>query len=301
MQPVSRAVLYLCLTAVFWGGAFVAGKIALAHLPPLTVAFWRFALGTVAIVVIWLRREGFPSLPRTGRAWAGVAGFGLFGVFGYNWFFFKGLALVEAGAAALVVTTNPALTALACSLLFRERLSAMKLLGFGLAAFGALTVLAGGDWSRLLTLRLGPGAGLLAVAVLCWVAYVVLGKIILTTVSPLAANAAAFVVALPFLAVSARLEAPLSAAFAAPWQTWGAIAFMGVLSSALAFVWFSEGIRVLGASRTSVFIYLVPGFSLLFARAFLGEPISLPKVLGGGLVVAGVVLTNLPVQSKPNT
>lgn len=290
-RPAGPVVL-LTFAALFWGGAFVAGKIALGHLPPLTTAFWRFALGTATLLAVWAHREGPGTLPRTWAAWWGLASLGLSGVFAYNWFFFKGLALTEAGAAALVITTNPALTALLSALLLGERLSPGKLAGFILAAAGALVVLSGGHLSRLLSLHLGPGAGLLGAAVCCWVAYVLLGRVVLRGVSPLTATTAAFALGLPFLGVAAGREAPLASVFAAPAEAWAALLFMGLFSSAIAFLWFYEGVRALGASRASVFIYLVPGFALLFSHWLLGEPVTGPKVAGGGLVLVGVALTS---------
>jgi drug/metabolite transporter (DMT)-like permease len=288
----------LTLTALFWGGAFVAGKIALASLGPLTVAFWRFALGAAVLVPVWALREGWAARPREARAWAGLAGLGVLGVFGYNWLFFRGLALVEPGAAALVITTNPALTALVSSVFLGERLAPTKVLGFALAASGALVVLSGGNLEALVHARLGPGAGLLGLAVLCWVAYIVLGKVVMGGVSPLTATTGSFVLGLPLLAAEAWREAPLGAVLAAPVPAWVAIGFMGVCSSALAFLWFYEGVKALGAARASVFIYLVPGFALALSHLLLGEAVSLPKIAGGTLVVAGVLLASLRSGSR---
>lgn len=300
MPPAPRRASYLLLTltAVFWGGAFVAGKVALASLGPVTVAFWRFAVGAALLVPVWARREGFSRLPRRRRDWLGLAALGLVGVWGYNWFFFQGLALVEPGAAALVVTTNPALTALVSSVVLGERLSPRRVLGFALAASGALVVLSGGDPGALLALRLGPGAGLLGLAVVCWVAYVVLGRVVMRGVSPLLATAGSFVLGLPLLLLGALAEGPLGSAFSSPSAAWAAVLFMGVCSSALAFLWFYEGVASLGAARASVFIYLVPAFALGLSRLLLGEAVTLPKVLGGALVVAGVGLTSLGPRSK---
>jgi len=281
----------LTLAAVFWGGAFVAGKIALRDVTPLATAFWRFAIGAAVLAWIWFRREGPASLPRTTRGWAGLLVLGLSGVFAYNWFFFKGLALTEAGAAALVITTNPALTALCSALLLGERLSATRVAGFALAASGAFVVLSGGHLERLLSLRLGAGAGYLGAAVLCWVAYVLLGKVVLRETAPLTATAAAFALGTPLLGLGAWAEGGLVAALGAPWQAWVALLFMGVFASALAFLWFYEGVVALGAARASVFIYLVPGFALFFAHLLLGEAVTGPKILGATLVVSGVALT----------
>lgn len=291
-RPTGPALAKLTLAALFWGGAFVAGKIVLRDVAPVAAAFWRFAVGTAVLAWFWARRTGPADLPRTCRGWAALAALGVSGVFAYNWFFFQGLALAEAGAAALVITTNPALTAVGSALLLGERLSAVRVMGFSLAVFGALVVLSGGDPHRLLSLRLGPGAGFLGAAVVCWVAYVLLGKLVLRGVSPLTATAAAFAFGTLLLGLGAQAEGGLLAALGAPWQAWAALLFLGVFSSALGFLWFYEGVAALGAARASVFIYLVPGFALLFSHVLLGEAVTGPKVLGGALVVGGVVLTS---------
>jgi drug/metabolite transporter (DMT)-like permease len=297
-SDLRKPVFLLFLTSVLWGASFVAGKIALAHMAPASAAFWRFALGTATLVPIWLWKGGPAVLPRRARDYGGLVVLGIFGIFGYNWFFFQGLQHVEPGAAALVVTTNPALTAIVSALLLRETLSPLKTLGFLLAAAGALVVLTGGVLGNLLTLRFGPGSGLLALAVLSWVAYVVLGRVVMATVSPLTATTAAFVVGLPLLAAAAAAEGSLTLSMHAPPGAWAAITFMGVLCSGLAFLWFYEGVSVLGAARASVFIYLVPGFALLTSHWVLGESLTAAKLAGGGLVLLGVALTSLPSRSR---
>jgi drug/metabolite transporter (DMT)-like permease len=54
------------------------------------------------------------------------------------------------------------------------------------------------------------------------------------------------------------------------------------------------GVQRIGASRTAVFINLVPVLGVAFATALLGEPVLASVVIGGLLVIAGVALTNRP-------
>ncbi len=299
MNRAAAPRLRLVGAAAFWGGAFVAGRIALAHLTPLTAAFWRFALGLAVLGPVWARLEGPAALPRRPRAWVGLAAVGFTGIFAYNWLFFRGLATTEAGAAALVITTNPALTALLAAVLLRERLSPGRVGGFALAAAGALVVLSGGAWARFAALDLGPGAVDLGLAVLCWVAYTLLGRLLLRGLSPLTVTTAAFAFGVPLLAAGALTEAPLATVLDAPAEVWAALGFLGACSSALGFLWYFRGVQELGAGRASVFIYLVPGFALLGARVLLGEPVSGAKLFGGLLVIAGVALTAGPRPGGP--
>ena len=65
-----------------------------------------------------------------------------------------------------------------------------------------------------------------------------------------------------------------------------------MLGTAVAFVWYYEGIRQLGAARTVVFNNLVPIFGVLLGWLVLGEPVSASLIIGGGMALAGVFLVN---------
>jgi drug/metabolite transporter (DMT)-like permease len=70
------------------------------------------------------------------------------------------------------------------------------------------------------------------------------------------------------------------------------VLFVGVLNSALAFLWYYEGVARLGAMRSSAYINLVPVSGVALSALLLGERASLPMLAGGALVIAGLVLLN---------
>ena len=72
------------------------------------------------------------------------------------------------------------------------------------------------------------------------------------------------------------------------------LAFLGCLGTAVAFVWYYQGIMQLGAPRTVVFNNLVPIFGVLLSWLILSEPMSWSLVLGGSVAVLGVFLVNRP-------
>lgn len=267
----------------------MAGKIAMTAMGPMSTAFWRYLIATACLLPFAWRgvRDGMKTRE-------GVFEFlllGLTGIFAYHWFFFKGLQYESAGTTALVITTNPALTALLSALIYKERLSPLRLMGFSLAFFGALLVLGNGDLEKILALDFGHGALLLGLAVAVWSVYVLLSKKAVKRVSAVTATAASFAFGLPMLFVAALLEAPLASALAAPPKAWVAVAFMGIFCSSVAFALFLKGVEKIGATRASVFIYLVPAFAIFFAYFILGETITPEKLMGGGVIVAGVWLT----------
>jgi len=71
-----------------------------------------------------------------------------------------------------------------------------------------------------------------------------------------------------------------------------AILYLGVLGTAVAFVWYYRAVQVLGPARTVIFNNLVPVFGATFGVLLLGEPLSASMILGGILAVSGVMLVS---------
>ena len=79
---------------------------------------------------------------------------------------------------------------------------------------------------------------------------------------------------------------------AATEEAWLAIVYLGAGGTALAFVWYAQGLARLGPARTSVFNNLVPVFGVLLGTWVLGEPLLASMVVGGCIALIGVSLTN---------
>jgi drug/metabolite transporter (DMT)-like permease len=86
-----------------------------------------------------------------------------------------------------------------------------------------------------------------------------------------------------------------------PWaltaQVYGAIAFLGLGATVLAYVWYFKGVAELGAGTAASYISLVPVFGVLSSVAYLGESVDTSLLVGGALAVAGVVTMNVARQS----
>ena len=95
-----------------------------------------------------------------------------------------------------------------------------------------------------------------------------------------------------FLAVAAARERAHYQADAFTFDVWASLLCLGVLGTALALVWYYEGIRRLGTARTVVFNNLVPVSGMSLGWLVLGEPLSASLVLGGVLAITGVFLVN---------
>jgi len=290
-----KVYLKLWLTAVFWGGAFVAGRHVSQHLGPCAIAFLRFATASVLLLALTRWKEG--RWPRLNRPQAySILMLGMTGILAYNVMFFKGLSLIEAGRASLIIATTPAFIALASAVLLAERLGAVRIAGILLSISGAAVVVSRGRLGPSLIDGVGLGELLIFGCVLSWVAYSLLGKAVMRTLSPLVAVTYSVVTGTAVLLVSAWLEGLGTSIARASVLDWLAITYMAVFATVVGFVWFYEGVKHVGATRAGLFINLVPIFAVLLAFLILHEPITWSLALGTILVLSGLCLTNNPLS-----
>ncbi|MBB5366671.1 MULTISPECIES: DMT family transporter [unclassified Janthinobacterium] len=296
--PASLVYIKLIFVALFWGGTFIAGRVLAQQMPPMTAASGRFSVAVVLLLLLaWKFEGGLPRLDR--KQVLTTAALGLTGFFLYNLFFLAALARMPAGRTALFVALNPIVTALASAVLLRERLGSIKWLGIVLAFCGTAIVITHGDLAGLLH-GTGGGIGAGEVFMFCgissWAAYTLIGRVALKGLSPVAATTYAAMWGLAFLLVGAAFEFPTVPWRSFGWQVWASIAYMGLFGTVIGFVWYYEGVKALGPSRTAVFNNLVPVFGILLAAALLGEPVLVSMLVGGAVTIAGVVLTNRKVM-----
>ena len=288
--------LKLALMGVCWSGVFPAISIVLQSMGLFTSVFLRFASAALLLLVLlWLRERRLPRL--SPRELVLVVGLGLLGISVYNTLFTAGLALVEASRAALIVPTNPAFTALFAALLLKERLGRTRALGVALCVLGALWVLARGDPRSFASLELGVGELILVLCIFIWSAYTLLGRVALSTLSPLALTAYVMAAGAIPLALPASVEGASLAAVT--WKSWAAFAYLVVFGTVIPFLWFYEGVKALGAARASQFINLVPPLAVLESIWLLDESFSPALLVGIALVVAGLYFTNKPRSARP--
>lgn len=284
-------VLKLLLTAVVWGGTFIAGRIVAGTVEPYSAAFLRF-LSAVLLLLFFTRRiEGRLPLLKQDQILP-ILLLGASGVFAYNVFFFKGLKLVAAGRAAVIIATNPIAIALLSAIFFKERLTMVKSAGVVLSVSGAVIVISKGNMAGLLGPAIGPGELYIFFCVLSWAAFSIIGKTVLKGMSPLAAITWSAIVGTILLFIPACLHGLLQHLRQYPVYAWLGILYLGFFGTVLGFVWYYEGIRAIGPTRASLYINFVPVSAVILAFAMLGEPLTKSLLAGTILVSLGVYLSH---------
>ncbi len=282
---------YAKLVAVpaIWGGTFIAGRVLALAVPAAVGSLLRFVVAVVALLAAacWLE-GGLPRLTR--RQLLGTLLLGATGIFAYNLFFLGALARLPASRTSLIIALNPIVTIAAASLLLGERMSARRWFGVAVALVGVWIVVSRGDVLGSVGGAVGLGELLMFGGVCSWAAYTLIGRRVLAGLTPLAATTWASLWGVGLLALAAAPDLHDLGTDDLTLPVVLSVLYLGVLGTAVGFVWYYQAVQRLGASRTVIFNNLVPVFGATFGVLLLGEPLLPSMLLGGAIAVAGVML-----------
>lgn len=283
----------LILTMIFWGGTFLAAKFVSTHTTPFIAAFIRFVVASLGFILI-LGKNGIGKITRSHLRSHGIFLFllGMTGIFSYNFFFFKGLSIIEAGRASVIVAMNPVFINILAVILFGEEFNLVKLAGVLLSVSGAILVITRGEVSALWQDGIGKGEWYILGSMSSWVIYSLLGKKVMKALTPLQTSAYSVFIGTMALAVPAAIDLMNGYSIPVGVMDWLSLVYLGIFGTVLGFLWFYEGIQVIGAGKASIFINLVPINAMFMSAVIFHEEIPLIIVAGTLLVLSGVILTN---------
>jgi drug/metabolite transporter (DMT)-like permease len=272
--------------AGIWGANFTVVKFGTRVLAPLAFNGVRVALAALALAAIAAARKGpWPSARELATLVAlGVVGNGL-----YQVLFIEGVARTRASDAALVISAGPAFIALLGWARGTERLRRRAWLGIALSIGGVALVVLGGSAASVGESTL-LGNALVVAGSLCWAVFTVLLKPYTDRVDGVRLSAATMLGgAVALLAVASPSIAATDWGAVGP-SAWGAIVYGGIAGLVIAYLFWYRGVRVLGPTRTAMYLNLQPVVALLVAWAALGERPGLPQLFGAAGVMAGLLL-----------
>ena len=288
--------LKLLAVAVIWGLGWVAGRVAALEIPPFTAGWVRYIIA-VSCFLMFLKITNQWIIPSRDQ-WKIITAIGFLSTFLYKAFLMYRMKCNAAGDASLMITFNPLFTAILAVPFLGEKFD--KRLGLGLlSAVCGVAVIAW--YSPNVDLPVNErllGDALIAMSALSWACTTILMKKAMTgenPMSPLHLTVWSSVVGLLIQTPAviweySQVGPPTDATF----EGWAWLAFLAIFSTVLSYVWFADGIRVIGAGRSAMYVYLVPIFGILSGWLLLDEKLGLSLIASFILIVGGVYLA----QSK---
>lgn len=274
----------LVLVVAIWASTFINIKVVLPEVPPNTLACLRFALASLAFLIIFLWR-GFPRIER--RDWWRIAFCGLTGVTLYNFLQNQGLRYAGATDASILASLAPVFMTLLAWLILKETPSRQKVSGIIIAFLGTVLLVTNGSLAGLSAAPLRLLGDLLILSTgLSWAAYNIVLKGLLERYAPLCVLAYSTFAGTLFLAPLMWLEAPLNLAGVSP-AAWLNIAYLGFMASALAYLLWNSALSRTPVVTAGAYLYLIPVFTAIIAAFYLHESPGIFTFIGGLLVLSG--------------
>lgn len=293
--------LALILAHLIWGANFVVAKVTLEEFPPMSLAFLRFSLAALLLVPFFvaINQKGIHPKSKVKidkKDWPKLIAIGILVITLNIAFFFEGIKRIPATNASVLTLIIPLLSVIFGWIILKERIFLINLLGIVVALVGAIVVIQlpeifFGNYSPTETF----GNFLIILASISWVLGVILSRQMLKKYPSLVITAIAFLVGTVTFFIPFFIEYFKNPDWMQNVTILGILGliYMTLLSSICAYFLFEWGLAKTSVIKADLFQYIEPFVAAGLAVLVLDEKITVPFILGGILITAGVYLGTL--------
>ena len=285
---LDQPYLLLSLTSLFWAGNTIIGRYVAGHIPPMTLAFVRWA-GACLILLPFAARLIAADWPVIRKHWAMMLLLSVTGFSIYNTMAYYGLQYTTAINGLLLQSIGPLFVALWTFALFGDRLTLRQAGGICVSLCGVLVIICHGSLTVLLNIAFNRGDVFFVVALIFYGLYTALLRK-RPAIHPLSFLAVGMGIGALFLVPFVVFEYWSGRTFVLDTESLLSFAFICIFPSLIGYLFLNRGIELIGANRAAPFIHLVPVFGSVLAIALLGERFELFHAVGYALVFSGITI-----------
>jgi len=285
----ASAFALLALANLMWSGNWILGRALRETFDPVALNFWRW-LVAVAVLAPFAAGAAWQRRALIRRHFGLLAFLALSGVALFQSLVYLGLETTTAINAVLINASAPAFIVICSWLVDREKAGWRQLSGMLISFAGVLVIVCDGEPARLLQLEIHRGDAWILLAMPVWGIYSVLVKR-----CPPELRGAALTLVLAVIGLAILVPLYFAAAPRGPlrWPSGaeaGAVLYVAIAASVLAFICWNRGVAVVGANAAGFTLPLLPAFGTVLAILFLGESFQGFHAAGFATILAGVVL-----------
>lgn len=280
--------LLMLLPGLFWAGNAIVARSTAAEMPPIGLAFWRWAIAALVLLpFVWphVRRDAATML----KSWPIMLLLSGLGIAFFNAALYTAAHETTALNIVMLQSALPVMVVATSFLLFRDSVRWNQGLGITISLAGALVLISHGDPGVLERFEFNGGDLWMLVACVAYAFYTSLLRL-RPDVHGLSFLFATFVLGalmlLPFYIHETGAGAPMPVS----WHALLAVGYVALFASILAYFAFNRTVELLGANTAGLVVHLVPVFGTIFAVTLLGEELHLYHLLGIGLIACGILL-----------
>ena len=287
-----RAYLYLTLCTLFWSGNFIVGKVAtLFEIPPLTLNFYRWFLAFLILCPFTLKGVimNYEEIKKNFLVLV-IMGFTSISVF--NSVVYYSLNYTQVLNGVLMISTIPVFIIFFSGLFKTESIRIYQIIGVVISLLGVISIITKLDLSLLLSLKLNKGDLWMLVAMISWTTYsLLLGKK-KVKLEPFIFLQTIIIIGLLFLFPMYLAEVLVGKKITLNFPVLMTIGYVVFFAGIGAYTFWNAAIKLIGPSRSGVFLHLMPIFSSLMAVFLLGEQFSFHHIVGTLLIISGILLSS---------
>ena len=290
--------ILLTLAVLFWAGNFILGRAFHNDIPPIALAFWRWAIASLLIIGPAFRhlRRDWPEIL---RHWPAVLLLSAIGIAAFNTLAYSGLQYTQAINAFLIQSLMPVMIVIFSFFIFGEKVRSIQAVGILVSLCGAASIISRGQINVLFDLQFNRGDMMVLAAILCYAGYsVMLRK--RPQVHPLSFIAVTFWLGTIMLLPLYLWEHLTVRSLHPDTPTLLVICYVAIFPSIISYLCFNRGVELVGANRAGLFIHLMPVFGSLMAIIFLGENFLWYHAAGIGLIATGICLATRGRVPRPS-
>jgi len=275
--------------ALFWASSYPLGRYVAHFEAPSVIVFIRLVVGFVALAAI-ANHRGQLAIKVSVTNIVQFAFLGLTGFCVHNYLMFKALEHAQANTGAVINSAIPIVVAVLDFLFFGRRLTSIAIFGVLLAFVGAATVVSHGEFGDLLNGRIGYGEFLFLLGVIGWSVFTIGSRELFGSIAPLTVTTYAALAGIALLLPAVLLNAETAITVVSDPKVMLMLCVQSVLSVSFGFVWFNEGIKLIGVANASVYLNLVPVFGVILSAITLSEIPDRPLLGGGAMVIVAILI-----------
>jgi drug/metabolite transporter (DMT)-like permease len=286
-----RALLgygFALAATIIWSGNFIVARGLAETFPPVSIAFFRWLVATLALLPFGLApliRQR--TLVRTHLRHLLVSAF--LGITLFNTLIYIAGQHTTAMNLSLIAVFSPVWIIVLARIFMHDPLTPRRLLGVVLAVAGVVLLTTSGDLTVLARLTFNPGDLLMVAATVVFAVYSVLLRKKPTDMDPTTYLTVTFVLGLIMLV---------------PWAVWewichpltmpgpavvGSLVFIGIGPALLSYVCWTRAVASIGPVKAGMVYYSLPLFSGTLAWMILGESLTWVHGTAGAMIIAGIL------------
>ncbi|NGY35952.1 DMT family transporter [Flavobacterium sp. XN-5] len=300
MNNQTKGVLFALCATLLWSVNFVIASGIKGHIPPVGLAFWRWAIACLFLAPFTIKStiKSRDAIRKNIRFLAITA---VLGITIFNTLIYFSGRTTSAVNLSLIAISIPLFIVALSRIAFKEKVSTTKIIGIATIIFGVLILITKGSLQSLFQIQFAFGDLLMLFACIFFASYTILVRMKPKELSPKVFLFTVFTLGTLFLFPFYLWEHIYYQKVIFDSTTIFATTYVGIFASLVSYYLWNEAITLIGTQKTAVIYYLIPVFSGILAYFFLNQNIIMSQIISMGIIVFGLLITNRKKSIVPVT